>query len=305
MNHLGAIAIFVAAADAGSFASAAAALGVTPSAVSKAVARLEAHLGVHLFLRSTRSIELTDDGRAFLDRARPGLSEIEAAQEFLMQRRAIPRGRLRVSMPVAFGHLLVAPLIPEIAETYPELDIETHSTDEFCDLVEDGYDVLIRTGRLKDTSFVARKLIDTRFMTAASPGYLASHGTPRTLNDLTGHKCFAYVFPSTQRRFAWPFQVNGEPTTVPPSGAAAFTNADAMLRAAAVGGGLAHLQDYMVRPYVEAGHLVEVLRDHAADGGPVSAIYQKSRHLSPRVRSFVDFLAQRLAPSATNNQDGR
>ncbi|MEL6979879.1 MAG: LysR substrate-binding domain-containing protein [Pseudomonadota bacterium] len=294
MDHLGGIGFFVRAAEAGSFAAAAKALGVTPSAVSKAVARLEDRLSAQLFRRSTRSIDLTDDGRAFFERARAGLSEIEDAEAFLLERRATPRGRLRVSMPVVFGHRLVAPLLPGLLAAYPELEIETHSTDGFSDLIEDGFDVLIRTGRLSDSSLIARKLIDTRFVTAASPDYLAARGVPTMPEDLSNHACAAYVFPTSRRIFAWPFERAGAGFTIVATGGPAFTNADAMIAACEAGAGLLHLQDYMLGPSLAAGRLVPVLSDYAADGGPVSAVYQSSRHLSPKVRAFVDHLAGAL-----------
>lgn len=294
MDHLGGIGFFVRAAESGSFASAAKALGVTPSAVSKAVSRLEDRLGIQLFRRSTRSIDLTDDGRAFFERARIGLAEIEEAEAFLLERRETPRGRLRVSMPVVFGHRVVAPLLPKFLEAYPELEIETHSTDGFSNLIEDGFDVLIRTGELADTNLIAKKLTDTRFVTAASPEYLEAYGAPVTPEELSGHVCTAYVFPSSRRVFGWPLEQDGEWITVAPTGGASFTSADAMIAACEAGGGLLHLQDYMLRPSLNSGRLLQVLEPFAADGGPVSAIYQSSRHLSPKVRAFVDFVFRAL-----------
>lgn len=295
MDHLGGIGFFVKAAEAGSFAGAAKGLGVTPSAVSKAVSRLEDRLGVQLFRRSTRSIDLTDDGRAFFERARTGLSEIEAAEAFLLERRAEPVGRLRVSAPVVFAHRIVAPLLPEFCARNPKLDVEMHSTDGLSDLIEDGFDVLIRTRALPDSALVARKLIDTRFVTAAAPDYLARAGTPETLEDLADRACTAYVFPTTRRRFAWPFERDGETVTVDPRGGPSFTNADAMIAACEAGGGIVHLQDYMLAPSIAAGRLVPILEQFTGDGGPVSAVYLATRHLSPNVRSFVDFLADSCA----------
>lgn len=292
MDHLGGIGFFVKAAEANSFAGAAKGLGVTPSAVSKAVSRLEDRLGVQLFRRSTRSIDLTDDGRAFFDRARMGLSEIEAAEAFLLERRADPIGRLRISAPVVFAHRVVAPMLPEFCARYPRLEVEIHATDGLSDLIEDGFDVLIRTRTLPDSALIAKKLIDTRFVTAAAPNYLKRAGTPETLDDLASHACTAYVFPTTRRRFDWPFERNGETVTVEPAGAPAFTNADAMIAACEAGAGIVHLQDYMLHPSITTGRLVPILEQYASDGGPVSAVYLATRHLSPNVRSFVDFLSE-------------
>lgn len=295
MDHLGGIGFFVRAAEAGSFAEAARRLGVTPSAVSKAVSRLEDRLGVALFRRSTRAVDLTDDGRAFFERARAGLSEIEEAEAFLLDRRAAPRGRLRVSMPVAFGHLVVAPMLPVFCVRYPEVEVETHSTDGFSDLVEDGFDVLIRTGRLTDSALVARKLCDTRFVTAAAPAYLAARGAPETLEALSAHVMLAYVFPTNRRVFDWPFKRDGTQVTLAPRGGPGFTNADAMIAAAEAGGGLIHLQDYLLAPSLVRGTLRPVLTPFAADGGPISAVYLPSRQLSPKVRAFIDALQEAIA----------
>ncbi len=168
MDHLGGVGFFVKAAEAGSFAAAAKGLGVTPSAVSKAVSRLEDRLGVQLFRRSTRSIDLTDDGRAFFERARTGLSEIEAAEAFLLERRAEPIGRLRVSAPVVFAHRIVAPLLPDFCERYPKLEVEMHSTDGLSDLIEDGFDVLIRTRALPDSALIGEYVAKRRLV----PGHL-------------------------------------------------------------------------------------------------------------------------------------
>ncbi|MEM9764532.1 MAG: LysR family transcriptional regulator [Pseudomonadota bacterium] len=295
MDHLGGIGFFVRAAEAGSFAEAARRLGVTPSAVSKAVSRLEDRLGVVLFRRSTRAVELTEDGRAFFERARGGLSEIEQAEAFLLDRRAAPRGRLRVSMPVAFGHLVVAPMLPGFCARYPDVEVETHSTDGFSDLVEDGFDVLIRTGRLTDSALMARKLCETRFVTAAAPAYLAAHGALETLEALSGHVMLAYVFPTTRRVFDWPFERDGARVTVAPRNGPAFTNADAMIATAEAGGGLVHLQDYMLAPSLARGTLKPVLTSAVADGGPISAVYLPNRHLSPKVRAFIDMLQEAIA----------
>ena len=294
MDQLGGIGIFVKAAESGSFAGAARSLGMTPSAVSKAVSRLETRLGVQLFRRSTRAVDLTDDGRAFFDRVSAGLAEIQTAEAFLMQRREEPMGRLRVSAPVVFAHRVLAPHIPEFCARYPRLELEVHSTDGLSDLIDDGFDVLIRTGEFPDSGLFARKLVDSRFVTAAAPGYLAKHGTPVRPDELETHSCTAYVFPSSRRRFAWPFLVDGKNVTIDPGGGAAFTNADAMISACEAGAGILHLQDYMLGPSIAAGRLVPILQIYAADGGPVSAVYLATRHLSPNVRGFVDFFAAQL-----------
>lgn len=283
--------LFVRAAEAGSFVGAAIGLGLTPSAVSKAVGRLEAKLGIQLFRRTTRALNLTQDGRALFERCRGPLADIEAAQEFLKTRLARPRGLLRVSVPVVFGYRVVAPLLPGFTALHPDVEVEMVSTDQFADLVADRVDVVVRTGRLADAGLVARKLLDTRFMTCASPGYIAEHGEPAAPRQLGRHRCLRFVFPETGRTFAWPFDVGGERIAVPPKGPLAFTNADALIAAAEAGGGLTHMQSYMLAHSVRSGRLIPVLEPFQADGGPISAVWMPNRLLSPTIRAFVEYLA--------------
>jgi DNA-binding transcriptional LysR family regulator len=294
MKHLDGIAMFVRAVEAGSFVAAARELGLTASAVGKAVGRLEDALGLQLLRRSTRSLETTEDGRALYERCRGPLGEIASAESFLMDRREKPRGRLKVSSSVAFAAFVLSPMLPDFAAANPEVEIEIVATDRFADLVDEGIDVAIRTGMLEDFALIARKLIDTRFMTCAAPSYLTRRGRPERLTDLAEHECLGFVLPRSGRVFAWPFQSDATPVFHEPNARLRFDHADSMIAAAIAGGGLVHLQDYMLRRFVEDGRLVEVLESHAADGGPVSAVYLPNRHLSPKVRAFAAFLASRL-----------
>lgn len=293
MSRLGGIELLVLSVDHGSFAGAARASGMTSSAVSKAVSRLEVRLGTQLLRRTTRSLAMTADGHAFVSRAREGLERIAEAEALLSERTEAPRGKLRVSAPVVFGHRILGPWLPSFAARYPDVALDIHCSDRLVDLVEDGFDISIRTGRLDTHGLVARRLLQTRFVTAASPAYLDARGCPQHPDELEHHHCTAFVFPSTQRVFAWPFDIEDERMQVIPSGVC-FNHADTMIAACEAGLGLVHLQDYLLAPSLSAGRLVPVLGNYAADGGPVSLVYLPSRHLAPRVRAFIDALAEHL-----------
>jgi len=294
MDHLHSIALFVRAAETGSFTAAARDLGVTPSAVSKTVARLEAKFGVRLFSRTARAVALTEEGIAFFERCRAALADIEAAEDALLRRRAAPRGTLRVSMPVTFGCRVVAPLLPAFAERYPEVSIESVLTDRISDLVEERLDVVIRTGPLENSGLIARKLMSARLVACASPAYLKRRGTPSVPEDLAEHDCLRFIMPETNRTYPWVFQRANETVTVVPTGRLAFNNTDAMLRACEAGAGIALKQDYMAADALRAGRLVAILEEFAADGGPISAVYLPGRHLSPKIRAFIEFLSEHL-----------
>ncbi|MBX9649909.1 MAG: LysR family transcriptional regulator [Xanthobacteraceae bacterium] len=295
MDQLYGINLFVSAAERGAFALAARDLGITPSAVSKAVARLEERLGIRLFRRTTRAIALTDDGLIFFERCRSALSDIKAAEDALLHRAERPRGLLRVSVPIAFGTRLIAPLLPEFLERYREVDLEILSSDRTSDLVEDGLDCAIRTGALQDSTLIARKLMDTRFIACAAPSYLKSHGEPTSVGDLAGHRTLRFIMPSSNRPFVWPFLVNGKPFAFTPPAHATFNNVDTMIGAAEAGAGILLKQDYMLANSLAAGRLTPVLEPFTADGGPVSIVYLPSRHLSPKLRVFVDHLVSKLS----------
>ncbi len=294
MTSLDGIYLFVQAAETGSFAGAAQRLGLTSSAISKAVSRLETRLGVQLMRRTTRSLTLTDDGRVLFERCRSAFEEIEAAEDLLAQGRSELRGRLRISAPVVFAYRKLAPIVAAFAADHPAVEAELISTDSFSDLVDDRLDVLIRTGDLEDTSFMARKLCDTRFVTCASPSYLKAHSRPRSLVELENHACLRFVFPRTGRTFAWPYKVDGQSVTHEPNSRLRFTNADAMIAASIAGAGLVHIQSYMVEEHLASTRLVTVLDQFQQDGGPVSALYLPNRHLNPTIRAFVDLCALRL-----------
>ena len=197
MENLTGMLAFVRAAEARSFTVAARRLGISPSGVSKAISRLEASFQVRLLHRTSRSVTMTPEGAAFYERCRQIVSELEDAEQLLSAAREIPRGRLRMTMPLSLGRLHLARLVPEFLQRYPEVTVEVSATDRIVDLVEEGFDVAVRLGQPPDSRLVARQLIGGAFVTCAAPAYLKRHGTPRAPEDLARHNCARFVVPST------------------------------------------------------------------------------------------------------------
>ena len=299
MDKLTGIDIFVHAARIGSFVGAAQHLGLTSSAVSKAITRLEQRLNAQLFQRTTRALHLTEEGQLLFNSAGHAVEQLETAQSLILAAKKEPRGTLRVSVPVLFGATHIAPHLNAFNTQFPYVTVELHSTDEISNLVEDGFDVLIRTGELQDSNMVARELLSTRFMTCASPVYLDKFGTPNHPNDLSKHNCSRYMFPTTRRLFDWPFLIDDVHESIAVTGSNLFTNASAMINSVVEGGGIVHLQDYMLKPLIQQGKLIQILEQYACDGGPISAVYFRHSNLAPKIRAFVDFFVAHLRSAET------
>lgn len=296
-NPIQGISVFVRVADARSFTEAARRLGISPSAASKAITRLEDRLGVRLVHRTTRSVSLTDDGTAFYERCRHILGELEDAEAALTRRRAKPRGRLRIQMPVGFGQRILAPLMAQFMELNPELVVDAELSDRIADLADEGLDAVVRIGDLGDSRLIARRLCDLRFVTVASPGYIERFGEPKTPDDLERHRCLAYYLPQFNRYRDWNFSSNGSRFSKSLTGSLNINNAHALLDTAIAGVGIANLSTFIVHDAVRAGLLRVVLRDHVSVGPTVWVVYLERRHLSPRVQAFVDFLINRIPPT--------
>jgi LysR family transcriptional regulator, regulator for bpeEF and oprC len=291
VESLASIATFVRIAETKSFSAAAQQLGMSGPGVSKAIARLERRLGVRLLNRTTRKVSLTDEGQAFLDRCRQILIDVQDAEELLVSRQVSPRGRLRVQMPVGFGRRVILPALPDFLARYPELAIDIDLSDRIVDLVEEGLDVAIRIGEIPDSRVIARKLCVLRFVTCAAPSYLARHGEPRTPDDLRQHRCLPYWVPQTGRHREWLFARDGATFTLPVTGRLNINNSEALIDASAAGAGLVMVATFLAAEAVAAGKLRVVLSDYITEGPPVSVIYLPHRHLSARVRAFLDFLS--------------
>ncbi len=291
------ISLFVRVAEAKSFTKAAERLGISPSAVSKGVTRLEERLGVRLANRTTRSVSLTEDGAAFFERCRQILGEIEDAETAVMRTRTKPTGRLRVLMPVGFGLKVLAPLLPRFSAAYPDLTVDVEFSDRVADLAQEGIDAAVRVGEPGDTSLVVRKLCDLRYVPVASPAYLQRWGEPQTPQDLKRHNCLQYHIPQTNRYREWRFVASHE--SVPVSGRLNMNSGGALVDAAIAGAGIAVVATFMAYDAVRAGKLRVLLPEHASMGSPVWVGYLQRRHLSLRIRAFVDFLVTHIPASST------
>jgi LysR family transcriptional regulator for bpeEF and oprC len=289
---IGAIAAFVSASEGGSFTAAAAELGITASGVSKAVSRLESELRIRLFNRSTRSLSLTPDGTALYQRFRQVLNDLDDAKLAMMQAQTAPSGRLRVSMPAVFGRLRVMPAISAFMRRYPLVSIEASVTDRFVEVVEEAFDVVIRIGDLPDTSMIARRLGAVHFVVSASPVYWNQHGRPKHPRDLEKHRCVSFVSPQTRQLMEWGFLDNGRSYTHTPSGDLVLDNGEAVVDAAVLHAGPIYCHNYMIEQHETGGRLEAVLSDFGAAPQPVVVMYPQNRHLSARVRVFVDFMVE-------------
>jgi LysR family transcriptional regulator, regulator for bpeEF and oprC len=294
MQDLRTLSIFVRVAERKSFVRAAADLGITQSGVSNAISRLEDQLGVRLLARTTRRVSLTDDGAAFFERCRQSLAELEEAELVLKETRLKPTGRLRVDMPISFGRLKVVPLLGSFQAQYPDLKLVISFTDRYVDLVEEGIDVSVRFGVLQDSSLMARRLTQTQFRVVGAPGYLAKHGRPRTPDDLAGHNCLAFTLRDTRLARDWRFARDGVESTLAPQGNMSFSDGAALCDAACAGYGLAQIHGYYIDNAVTAGKLEPVLEKFRPAIDPIWLVYPQTRHLSPKVRAFIDFMTARF-----------
>jgi len=279
----------------GSFTHAAEKLGVSKSYVSKQIASLEDHLGVRLLNRTTRKIATTDAGQAFFERARRILDDVEEAERSVMQLNTAPRGILKMSAPMSFGLQYVTPIVAKFMCDNPELSVELDFSDREVDVIDEGFDLVIRIGQLADSSFIARKIAPVRLVTCASQDYLKRRGTPRTPHDLSRHECQHYTYQSSPS--AWRYESeSGEVVHVAVSGRMKANNGIALLEASRLGIGISVLPDFIVNEDLAKGTLVEVLNDWTPGQRAIWALYPHNRHLSAKVRLFIDFLAENLNP---------
>lgn len=293
------MAVFSAVAEAGGFSAAGRRLHLTPSAVSKLIARLEDRLGTPLFTRSTRRLQLTAEGVLYLERVRRILAEMDEADRLVGSGAgAVPRGRLRVSASVAFGECCILPLAPEFLALYPQVELDISLTDAVVDLVDDRTDIAIRIGALRDSSLKARKLLETRRVITAAPDYIERHGLPRTPQDLAAHNCLRFNFRRTLDE--WPFRdpQTGTGFAVAVAGNAHGNNGVILRQLALSGLGLARLGSFHVADDIAAGRLVTVLEDYnPGDIELIHAVYVGHEQLALRIRAFIDFIAGRIGKS--------
>ena len=295
IDHASEMAAFVRVVEANGFSAAAPALGLTPSAVSKLITRLEARLGVRLLQRTTRAIKLTQEGEVFYAAARRIVGEIETLENQIAGQSGTPSGTLRVTTSLAFTTHQLAPVLAEFMARHPLVQIELLPTDRVIDMVEEGIDVAVRIGRLADTSFMARKIGEDKRLICAAPSYLARHGTPRRPEDLARHKCIVSRDHTYLNR--WSFKVDGRPVEIDVRGRVAVSEGEAQMQLALQGIGIVRLTRLTLAQAIRDGKLVPLLGDFSADE-PVGihAVYPHRRHLAPKVPAFVNFLIEKFTP---------
>jgi DNA-binding transcriptional LysR family regulator len=292
-SRLSTVEMFCVAAKAQSFTGAATSLGTTPSAISKAVQRLENRLGLKLFQRTTRAIRLTDDGLAYYKICHQALENIEEIEQALTSHR-MPRGVLRISLPHSYGIKRVIPLIPQYVERYMgQVRVEVSLSNALADFVKQDCDMAIRLGQIADSRLVVRRLHDAQLRVIASPAYVRRHAAPRSPDDLHQHSCLGLRLPDSGRVLPWTFSVEGKATSevaIRPS--MTFDHPLGTLAAVLSDAGIAQLLDFTVDDDLRSGRLVEVLADFRPAPQVISAVYPSNRNLSAKVRTFLDFLIE-------------
>ena len=292
MDNIAALNVFVIAAETRSFVRAGEALGVSSSAIGKTMARLEKRLGVRLFHRNTRNIAITAEGIMFLERCRRIFSEIEAAEQELSQTIAAPRGWLRVSLPLA--GMLFMPTITKFMQAFPEVMIDLDFTDRLVDVIEEGFDVVVRTGEIADSRLMVRTLGRFSHRVVGSREYFDRFGIPKVPEDLSAHMCLHHKYPSTGKLERWPLRhdVGAGKLELPVSSMA--STLEPLINMAEAGLGVACLPLFTIGRQIADGRLVSVLADHVEDVGEFRVLWPSSRQLSPKIQAFVKFMAENL-----------
>jgi DNA-binding transcriptional LysR family regulator len=293
MENLADIAVFVRVVERGSFTLAADDLGFSRAVVSKYLSRLEERLGARLLNRTTRRLSLTEAGAALFEASRGALERIEDAEQAVARLQAAPRGRLRISAPMSFGILHLGPALADFAQSYPEVTLDVRLDDRFVNLVEEQVDVAVRIGTLTDSALVARKLAPVRSVACASPAYLAEHGEPETPQDLAAHDCLLYSYLSSAN--VWRFvDPDGNDNPVAVTGSLRINNGIVLAEAAVAGRGIVMGPTFYVGPLIREGKLRPVLPRYKLPELGLHAVYPQRGYVAPKVRVFVDFLAQRF-----------
>ncbi|WP_346796089.1 LysR substrate-binding domain-containing protein [Halomonas sp. Bachu 37] len=291
MQHWDRVEAFIEVVRQGTFSAAAHRLKVSTSHVSRLVGQLENQLGVQLLYRTTRQSRLTDAGALYFEHCHQLFDGLREAESALNELQAVPRGVLRITAATTFGERYIAPLVNDFQCLHPQLDIHLHFTNRSVELIDEGFDIAIRMGVLKDSSLIARRLCERREFVVATPDYFARAGTPHSLGELSRHQCLV------GSRNSWLFEVAGQRKEVRVEGRWQGNSGPALLDAALKGLGIAQLPDYYVEPHLRSGALRAVLGAFQHHDTAVWAVYPRHRHLSPKIRQFVDFLVERLPPT--------
>jgi Transcriptional regulator len=293
MDRLDCDRMFVTVLETGSFSKAAERLGTSAGQASKMISKLEGDLGVQLLKRTTRSLATTEVGRAYYERIKALLEEIDFLDASVRNSSGIATGRLRISIPASFGIVQLAPIIIDFARNYPDIQLDIDFSDRAINLVDEGFDLVVRVGNPNDSSLIARKLGDLKIVLVASPEYLERSGTPQHPEELTAHDCI--IDTNYREPFLWRFQTpeDGTPLSIPVSGRMRLANTEACLQAAIAGFGIARIPGFLAREEGRKCPLVPILGGFEDKPYPVNILYPPSRHLALKVRVLVDFLVVR------------
>jgi DNA-binding transcriptional LysR family regulator len=300
MNTLEAMALLIETVDGGSFSAAGRTLGLAPSSVARGIGALEDDLGIRLLNRTTRKLSLTEAGRLYIDRARRILSDVDDARLSVTQLEADPRGTLKLNAATAFGRVHIVPMLPPFLQQYPDLSVDLTLTDAFVDLVEEGVDLAIRVGELKDSSMIARRLAPNDRVLCASPAYFSRMGKPESPDDLNDHNCLIYK--RGNDRAVWHFRSpDGTIQDVQARGDFQTNNTEALHSVTVEGQGITILPTWLIGQDLAEGRLERALRDYTVSptalDTSIYAIFPYNRHLSPKVRAFVDALVDHFTPT--------
>jgi DNA-binding transcriptional LysR family regulator len=294
MDRLAAMRVFAQVVESGSFAKASERLGLSTSATSRQVAELEGHLAARLLNRTTRKVSLTESGRAFYERCVQLLADLEEAEQEAARAAVVPRGTIKLTTSGVFGTRHVAPAIAAFLAEHPGVRFDVSLSERVVDLVDEGFDLAVRIGTPGGQNLVARKLGETRLLPCAAPAYLAAHGAPKIPEDLAKHNCFTYEYVS--QRGVWRFRdASGATRAVRVQGNLHSNSGDFVAEAAARGAGIVFEPSFIVGPEVRAGRLVPLLQEFSPEPLPIYAVYPSRKHLSAKVRLFVDHLVRTFA----------
>jgi DNA-binding transcriptional LysR family regulator len=298
LDNLSSLKVFTRAAEAHSFTEAGNQLGLSSSAVGKAIARLESRLGVRLFHRSTRSVRMTEEGQRFLESCRRIFSEIDAIETGFAESKSRPSGRLRVSLPLV-GTLMM-PTLTAFMVAYPDIELDLHFSDHLVDVVNDGFDVVVRTGEATDSRLIARSLGNYHLQLVGSPTYLARAGVPEVPEDLVGHACLHHRFATNGKLERWPLRTRAGLDDVAVPVMSTCSSVEPLIALAEAGLGITCIPDFAWRRQQAAGSLVEILGEHVEHTGTFRAVWPSSPYLSPKLRAFVEFLSVHLFPRSSS-----
>jgi DNA-binding transcriptional LysR family regulator len=281
---------FARAGSLGSYTAAARSLSISPSAVSKSIQRLEQHLGIALFTRTTRSLTLTTEGRDLHERALRLLRDAEEIEQIAKTARAEPAGTLRIAASLPIGLHVIAPVLPQFRKLYPKVVIDLRLNDRMVDFIDEGIDLAVRIGDLADSRLLSRRLSPHQLCCYASPNYLAVNGSPKHPNELEAHETVNLRYQSTGQMFRWPFQIGDREVEIIPSSGIIVDASEAVLSMIAAGGGIGMCASFMTAPWVKRGALIPVLSDFAVERHNITAVWPESRRSNPAVRAFLDVL---------------